>query len=129
MNPREAGAAAIHRLRAELAADRATLARRAAELDAFLADDSASPEARGAATALTLDRTYTALEALLERSIRALEGDFAHAPDWHRNLLAAARMAVPSVRPAILERSAPAAADLDAFDAFLAAMAAALEKP
>lgn len=119
MNAREAGAAAIHRLSAEVAHDQATLALRDAELDALL-DAKALPEsARAAATALVLDRSYTALEALLERAVRALDGNLEHGSDWHRNLLAAARLAIPEVRPALIDQCTRAADDLRRFRHFL----------
>jgi hypothetical protein len=109
----------IRRLLAEIRADRKGLAERDAELDRFLGAWSGSDEGQAAALAHVLDRGYSGLEALLERSVRALDGDAPRAIDWHRGLLEAASLDIPSVRPAILDGTKAAADDLRRFRHFV----------
>jgi hypothetical protein len=58
-----------------------------------------------------LDRAYTALESILERVARTLEGGAPVGEDWHRALLQNAALEIEKVRPRILGASSLAAAD------------------
>lgn len=119
MTPREAGAALVRRLLAEIRADRRALAQRDAELDRFLAAWPGPDDAQAAALALVLERSYTCLEALVERVVRALDGDVTRAQDWHRGLLESASLDIPKVRPPVLSASVPAADELRRFRHFV----------
>jgi hypothetical protein len=67
-----------------------------------------------------LDRSYTALEAILERIVVAFEGGIDAGPDWHRTLLRLAGLEIDKVRPAILgQRSLEAADQVRRFRHFL----------
>jgi hypothetical protein len=110
----------MRRIRAEIQADRRTLADREAELDRFIAVTPDMEDVRAAALALVLERIYTGLEGLLERIVRAFDGDLDRGTaDWHRSLLMAATLDVPQLRPAVLRRSAPAADELRRFRHFV----------
>lgn len=119
MTPREAGAALIRRLSAEIATDRQALAARGVELGDFLSDEATAPATRAAALALVLDRSYMGLEALMERVVRALDGETPSGPNWHPRLLELACLDVPRVRPAVLRRAAQAADELRRFRHFV----------
>lgn len=120
----------LRRLVAEVQADRRALGARDAELDEFLSRWSGSDAGQAAALALVLDRSYSGLEALMERVVRTLDGDVPRGTDWHRGLLDAARLHVPTIRPAILAGSADAADELRRFRHFVRhAYAAPLDPP
>jgi hypothetical protein len=125
----EAGAALLRRLLAEIAADRRALTNRTTEVQRFSTPVPAPPAERPAALALALDRAYTALESILERVARTLEGGAPVGEDWHRALLQNAALEIEKVRPPILGGSSLAAADeLRRFRHFLRhAYAAALD--
>jgi len=96
------------RLLAELDDDRAAAQRRR-DVIAALSDRKdvwldGSPFL--AVVALELHHYYSALERCLERIILAFEGKLPGAPDWHRELLHLATLAVPDVRPGILSKAA-----------------------
>lgn len=119
MTPRDASAAVVRRLLAEVQADRRALAERDAELDRFLGGHSPMDDVHAAATALVLERTYTGLEAMLERVIRVLDGDSPRGLDWHRGLLATAALDVPTIRPAVLTSTLALADELRRFRHFI----------
>lgn len=104
-------AAAIRRLRAEIASDRRALTARSAEVRTFSQAADPLPAERPSALALGLDRTYTSLESVLERIARTLEGGLPEGPDWHRSLLGNASLNIDKVRPSILGAEAQVAAD------------------
>lgn len=110
MAPPEAGAL-IRRLLAEIAADRRALVDRTAEARRYSTAAPATSPERTAAIALTLDRAYTALESLLERVARTLEGGAPTGGDWHRTLLQNAALEIEHVRPPVLRDSSLAVAD------------------
>lgn len=154
--------AALNALRSDIADDRAALARR---LDQAVARPAAmGDDADLAYVALALQHAYSAIESILERVVRHLDGALPTGTDSHRALLARAARTIEGVRPAILSVAAlsvtrdllrfrhflrhdygaelePAQlariqdvvvagrptldGDLDAFDAWLAAVAAA----
>jgi len=111
MAPPEAGSALVRRLLAEIDADRRALADRTAEARRFSAPVPEPPPERPGALALALDRAYTALESLLERVARTVEGGAPSSDDWHRTLLHNAGLEIERVRPAILGAASLAAAD------------------
>jgi hypothetical protein len=113
MSAAETGSALVRRLLAEIRADRSALDARTQEVRRFshpTAESTASVERVGA-LALALDRAYTALESILERIVRTLEGDIPVGPDWHRALLHNASLDIPGVRPPLLRPTTIAAAD------------------
>src|ERR687883_152157 len=83
----EVGAALIRRLLAEIGADGRALADRTGEVRTFAGPVPAPSPERTAALALALDRAYTALESILDRVARTLEGGAPVGEDWHRALL------------------------------------------
>lgn len=103
-------AARIRRLAAEIGADRQGLRGRGEEVRRYHEAGGEAPE-RTAALALALDRAYTALEAILERIARTLEGDVPSGEDWHRELLRNAELEIEQVRPAVLSADVVSAAD------------------
>lgn len=110
MGPAETGSALIRRLLAEVQADRRALQIRFEEIVRFSSSAAPSEESTGA-LALALDRSYTALESILDRVARNLEGGPAVGEDWHRTLLQSAGLDIRGVRPAILGQTSLAAAD------------------
>ncbi len=99
----------IARLRAQVAADRGALTRRLDELAATDVSGTTSEDAAYRA-AWAAHHAYSALEAILERTARTLEGGLPDGADWHKELLSGAFLDIIGLRPAIL--SAPIAATL-----------------
>ncbi len=97
MNPR------IQRLRAEIQSDRAALD---GHLDvvASLALEDAGPAVLARA-AWSLHHAYTAVESILERVARTVEGSVPEGADWHKALLDDAALEIPTTRPALLGRA------------------------
>ncbi|OGQ25598.1 MAG: hypothetical protein A2138_04255 [Deltaproteobacteria bacterium RBG_16_71_12] len=115
MGPDQAASVSmLARLRRELAADRAALDARAAELGR--AAGRLNDEPWQAACAVALHAWYTCLETIIERSARALGEALPHGPSSHRDLLSLGMTEVPGLRPALIpERLGP---DLEALLAF-----------
>jgi hypothetical protein len=105
MSPERAGAAAeLARLRGEIADDRIAMARRASDLQEAtrrLDRDPADPAAM-ALQAWALHGWYSALESILERIARQIDGVVPTGDRWHRALLAQTAVAVPGLRPAVI---------------------------
>jgi hypothetical protein len=105
MSPEQvATAAAIARLRGEIAEDRASMARRArdlAESTRRLRLDPNDPAA-AALEAWAIHGWYTGFESILERIARQLDREVPTGERWHRELLAQALVEVPGVRIAIV---------------------------
>ena len=119
MTDGDVGAAVLRRLLAEIRADRRALAERQEELDTLLVPGG-EPAERASATALTIDRSYTTLEAMLERVSRTLEGGPPRDEERHRSLLAGASLAVEKVRPPVLRpETVEAANEIRRFRHFL----------
>lgn len=100
----KAAASTIAVLRQELAADRAALDRHHQDATEVL---GRWPEAAANRYLLTFAAVaahawYTALEALLERVARALDGVLPTGPRSHLDLLELMTVEVPGLRPAIL---------------------------
>jgi len=102
VSPLEVARATLLRLSAELEGDRASLSRLASSIRDLLA---ASPDAgamRALALAFQLERFYTAVEGLLARTLRTLDGDVPAGRDWHLDLLRAASVPIEGLRAAVL---------------------------
>lgn len=95
--------ATIARLRAEIASDLTAFAELVAST-AALGLDAKSSQGDLAAAALALHHAYTAVEALLERISRTLEGTLPLGADWHQALLEGAVLEIQNVRPAVISR-------------------------
>jgi len=94
--------AVLRRLRAEVSSDREALEAQLRELDSLGLE--AEPFDRGevARAALALDRCYSAVEAILARVARVVEGGVPEGPDWHQALLSVMALALPGLRPPLL---------------------------
>ena len=105
MSPEQvATAAALARLRGEIAGDRASMARRArdlAESTRRLERDPNDPAAV-ALEAWAIHGWYSGFESILERIARQLDREVPTGDRWHRELLAQAVVEVPGVRIAIV---------------------------
>lgn len=109
----------IERLRAEIRSDRQAVAR---WLDQVARVDLRSDSDRGALAevAWALHHAYTGIEAILERTMRTIEGSLPEAADFHKAILDAAALAIESVRPGLLQPATVAALhDLRAFRHFV----------
>lgn len=107
MSPEQrASLATLARLRGEIAADRDAMRRALADAQAVLAGWGERPPDRPhlALAAVALHGWYGALEAILERSARAVDGAVPAGEAWHRELLSQAMVEIPGLRPPILER-------------------------
>ncbi len=91
----------LERLRAQILADRQSLAVQIAELAEV---ENCVDPGQTARAAWALHHGYSAVEAMLERVARAIEGGAPTGPEWHRELLDAAALELGGLRPAILSR-------------------------
>lgn len=94
--------ARIQRLRAEVKSDRRAFEARVRELRDLDLDAARSSEADLAQAALALHHGYSAVEALLDRLSRTIEGSLPEGPDWHQALLDAMALEIEDVRPRVL---------------------------
>lgn len=99
--------AALQRLRSEIKFDREALQKRLAELETVALDANASA-ASGAQAAVALHHAYGAIERILERIARIIDGDLPMGPDWHPALLHTMSLKIDGVRPAVLSRESVA---------------------
>jgi hypothetical protein len=104
VSPAETARTVRLRLAAELADDRRVLDRLAASADALRAPaaDERGEWMRALALAFETERYYTAVEALLQRVLRTVDGDVPSGPGWHQDLLRAAAVDIAGVRPALV---------------------------
>lgn len=87
--------------RAEVRSDRAAFEARVTELrDLDLT--AASSEADLARAALALHHAYSAVEGMLDRVSRTIEGSLPEGPDWHQALLDTMALEIDEVRPRVL---------------------------
>lgn len=96
MNPR------IQRLRAELRSDHEAFEQRVREVESI---DLANPDASEgdlARAALALHHAYGAVESLLARVARTVEGSVPEGADWHQALLSTMTLEIEGVRPPVL---------------------------
>ena len=104
MSPVEVAAAVRLRLAAEIADDRSALETLASDI-ARLVAPAADPRdewMRGSALAFELERFYTAVEALLTRVLRAIDGDVPSGPSSHLDIPRAASVPIDGGRPAVV---------------------------
>lgn len=94
--------AALQRLRAEIRFDREVFGQRLSELEAIDLGPGTSTVAQRAHAAVALHHAYGAVESLLVRVARQIEGSLPEGPDWHQALVHAMGLEVPAVRPAVL---------------------------
>ncbi len=92
----------IERLRAAVAADRRAIAARIAELQTCDPTRLQKDAAMCALVAVDLHYLYGAVEAILERVARTIEGDLPEGRSWHRELLEEMGRPLEGVRPALL---------------------------
>ncbi len=110
---------AIERLRAEVQSDRVAVARWLDEL-ADLELDSDSDRGTLAQAAWCLHHAYSGIEAILERTMRTIEGSLPEGPDFHKELLDASALAIGGIRkPLLSERTVVALHDLRGFRHFV----------
>ena len=97
------------RLAAELREDLASVERRGASVQTLARsaddEDGATAHMRTLALAYELERYYTAVESLISRAVLALDGSLPSGDRRHSELLRAASVPVPGMRPALI--SAP----------------------
>jgi hypothetical protein len=98
---------ALQRLRAEIKFDRDALQRRLDELKTVALDANASA-ASCAQAAVALHHAYGAIESVLERIARTIDGDLPMGPDRHQALLHTMGLEIDGVRPAVLSRESVA---------------------
>jgi hypothetical protein len=96
--------AAVQRLRAEIASDRRAYLARAEELRALELRAGTSPPVLAQA-AVALHHAYCAVEAILDRVARMLEGSLPGGADWYVALLETMSLDIEGVRPAVLSQS------------------------
>ena len=109
----------LERLRAEIRSDREAVAK---WLDELAALDLHADTRRGtlAQAAWSLHHAYSGIEAILERTMRTVEGSLPEGPDFHKTLLDAAGLSIEGVRePLLSETTVRALHDLRAFRHFV----------
>lgn len=94
--------ARIQRLRAEVKSDREAFEARVSELSGLDLGAAAGSEAELARAALALHHAYSAVEALLDRVSRTIEGSLPEGPDWHQALLDSMALEIDGIRPRVL---------------------------
>jgi hypothetical protein len=100
--------AVLQRLRAEIRFDRAAFEARLSELQAIKLD-AATDAAHCAQAAVALHHAYSAIERILRRIARAIDGDLPSGADWHQSLLHVMGLDIEGIRPAVLSRESVAA--------------------
>jgi hypothetical protein len=111
--------AALERLRAEIRSDRGAVSRWLDEL-ATLDLDADTRQNSLAQAAWSLHHAYSGIEAILERTMRTLEGSLPEGPDSHKAILEAAGLRIEGVREPLLSKETVAALhDLRGFRHFV----------
>ncbi len=100
--------AALQRLRAEVRFDRAALESRLAELQGIKLD-ATTGAAQCAQAAVALHHAYCAIESIMQRTARAIDGDLPAGADWHQSLPHVMGLEIEGIRPAVLSRESVAA--------------------
>jgi ribonuclease HepT-like protein len=108
MSPAEVASAVRLRLASDIETELASQTRVAERIAALRSRLAAEPGdwVVAAAMAFEIERWYTAVESLLVRILRTLEGDVPAGPARHRELLRAASLAVEPLRPALVSPAA-----------------------
>lgn len=101
--------AALQRLRAEIGFDRAAFATRIEELAGLDLPPDPSGADQRARAAVALHHAYGAIESIMVRVARFLEGEVPEGPDWHQGLLQSMGLAIDGVRPAVFSADTIAA--------------------
>jgi hypothetical protein len=110
---------AIERLRAEVGSDRRAISRWLDELAALDLDSDSEPGTLAQA-AWSLHHAYSGIEAILERTMRTIEGSLPEGPDFHKEILDTSALAIEGVRkPLLSEPTVIALHDLRAFRHFV----------
>ena len=86
--------AALQRLRAEVRFDRDAFEQRLRDLDLLRLDADATA-ADAAQAAVAVHHAYCAIESILLRIARQLEGSTPEGPEWHQALLHASGLEIP----------------------------------
>lgn len=104
MSPAEIAEAVRRRLAAELHGDRASIARLAESIASLgaAAGKGGDETTRCLALAFQIERFHTAVEAVLTRVLRVIDGDVPSGNDWHLELLRASSVEVAGLRPALV---------------------------
>ncbi|MCC6623762.1 MAG: hypothetical protein IT385_21060 [Deltaproteobacteria bacterium] len=103
MTPDRRGATAdLRRLARDIAADADTMDRLADEVAAVAARPDPLGDEATAYLAVKVHGWYTALETILERVARVVEGGAPSGPTSHQDLLRGSTLPLPGVRPAVL---------------------------
>lgn len=100
--------AALQRLRAEIRFDRAAFETRLSELQGIELSPT-TDAAHCAQAAVALHHAYSAIESILQRTARAIDGDLPAGADWHQSLLHVMGLDIEGIRPAVLSRESVAA--------------------
>lgn len=109
----------IERLRAEIRSDRKALSRWLDDL-AALRLHSDSDQGTLAQAAWALHHAYSGIEAILERTMRAIEGSLPEGRDFHKEILDAAALTIEGVRePLLSQTTVTALHELRAFRHFV----------
>lgn len=98
----------VQRLRAEIASDRRALQGHLDELQRLALDQDA-PAGDLARAAVALHHAYGAIESIMTRVARLLEGGAPSGPDWHQELLDSMALAIDGIRPQVLSSETVAA--------------------
>jgi hypothetical protein len=111
MSPAEVSRALRLRLAGELKVDLRAIERRAEAVSRLSALPSAEapaaePHVRTLALAFEIERFYTAVEATLERLLEGLDGGAPRGAHWHSELLRAASVPLPGLRPELISPEA-----------------------
>lgn len=94
--------ARIERLRAEVAHDRQVLAVHLDELERVPLAGPPFEPGEVARVAIAVDHAYSAVEAILARVARTIEGDVPEGRSWHQALLEASALELEGIRPALV---------------------------
>jgi len=108
VSPAEAAATVRRRLASELSRERKALDRLASQIQS-LRDPAPDPRGewmRALALAFEVERYYTAVESLLARLLRTLDGSIPSGHAWHLELLSAAAARVDDGRPPLIGEEA-----------------------
>jgi hypothetical protein len=113
VSPAEIAKAVRVRLAAEIEGDRLALGRLTRSIAELRAKSGAAELESMRALALAflafqLERFYTAVESILTRTLRTLDGDVPGGPEWHQELLRAASVPIEGLRPAVIPQTAVA---------------------
>lgn len=100
--------AALQRLRAEIRFDRAAFETRLSELQGIELS-STTDAAHCAQAAVALHHAYSAIESIMQRTARAIDGDLPAGADWHQSLLHTMGLDIEGIRPAVLSRESVSA--------------------